>query len=263
MPTDAPSRSTMKLTLTIGVIPLALDVFSAVEESAVKRATYVRDGDVLHKGGLIPYDTVTGKTVTRDQLLLCIETPEGDLVEVTDDELQQLLVSENGICKFIGFIPVEQFNYSTEKPYQVRPQKVKTKVNPYEKPFALVMESMQRTSTIALLSFVSRGKTRYAAIASDGSMCTLRFDEEVRAQRPMPSVELGKQELDLGKLLVEKLTLGVPPVLHDEDSATVMDYALRKAKTQAAGETIVIAPPADAPAGGGDLMALLSASVGT
>lgn len=263
MPANAPSRSTLKLTLTIGMIPLALDVFSAVEESNISRSMYVKDGGVLHKCGMTTYDTVTGKNIEKSDVTKCVETPEGVLVEISDDELQALLASENGTCTFLGFLPQEKFDYSTEKPYQVRPQKVKTKANPYEKPFVLIMDAMRETETVALLSFVNRGKTRYAAIDCDGRLATLRFDEEVREERPMPTAVLSDQERAMGVTFIDTFKLDEAPVFHDEDSGKLMQFAVDKAKTLAEGGEVVI-PTADAPVAesGGDLMALLAQSVG-
>lgn len=269
MPTTAPSRSTIKLTLTIGLLPLALDVFSAVEDSAVGRSMWCRASDgSLHKVGVTTYDQITGVNVNADQIVKCVQTPEENLVEVTDEEMQQLLSADNGTCRFIGFLKTDTFlsAYSVEKPYQVRPQKTKTKVNPYEKPFALVMESMRRRECVAMLSFVSRGRTRYAAITSDGMMFTVRFDEEVREQRPMPSAEFSEQELSMGGMLID--TFVIPgdeaPVFNDEDSFKIMGFAIEKAKTLADGGEVKL-PDAQASAGvpGGDLMAMLAASVAT
>jgi DNA end-binding protein Ku len=252
----------MKLVLTIGMIPLALDVYSAVEESNLSRSMYVKDNGTLHKVGMTTYDTITGKNVERTDIIKCLETPEGELVEVSDDEIQALLVSENGTCTFLGFLPRDQFDYSTEKPYQVRPQKIKAKVNPYEKPFALIMQAMEATDTVALLSFVNRGKTRYAGLDHNGTMATLRFDEEVRAERPLPEVALSDQEKAMGVTFIDTFKLDEAPVFHDDDSAKLMQFAVDKAKALAEGGEVVI-PVADettaAPAD--DLMALLQASV--
>jgi len=262
MPAPAPGKATMKLTLTIGMIPLALDVFSAVEESNISRSMYVKDGGTLHKVGMTTYDTVTGKNVERSDVIKCVETPEGDLVEVSDDELQAMLASENGTCSFLGFLPQDQFDYSTEKPYQVRPQRAKTKQNPYEKPFVLIMEAMRETSTVALLSFVSRGKTRYAAIDCDGHLATLRFDEEVRAERPMPTVTLTAQEKAMGVSFIDNFKVDEAPVFHDDDSERLMQFAVQKVKTLAeGGEVVIPTVESAAPAAGDDLMALMAASL--
>lgn len=261
MPAAAPTRSTMKLILSVGPVVLPLDVFSSTEESATRRSTYVNDAGTLHKAGMVPYDTITGAITSRDQLVMCVETIEGDLVEVNDAEMQALLASENGTCTFIGFIPQESFDYSVESLYQVRPQKAKGKVNPYEKPFMLVMAAMEASKSIALLSFVARGKTKYAAMGPDGSFVTLRFDEEVREDRPWPAATVSPEELTLGVTLLEKLTLDAPPVFHDEDSTKIADYALAKAKATAAGETVEIQTHVDTVAPADDLLALLTKSI--
>lgn len=261
MPSPAPTKSAVKLTLTIGLVSLVLDVFAGTEESAISRSLYTRVGGMLHKVGRKDYDTVTGDTVTADQLLKCIETPDGDLVEISDEEIQSMLIAEAGTCTFIGFIQASNFDYATDKLYQVRPQRVATKKNPHAKPFALILEAMRRTDTLGMLSYVTRGRTRYAAMGPDGSMATLLFDEEVRALRPMPEVEFSEQELSLATALVRGTMLPEPPALHDTDSARIMDYAVTKAKAEAAGETVEIQTHVQTVAPADDLLALLAASV--
>jgi non-homologous end joining protein Ku len=267
MPAPAPSRSTQKLTLTIGILPIHLDVFSATEESSVRRALYTRAADGLHKVGLNSYDTITHENVAQHEIVRCVETVEGDLVEITDEEIQSIVSAESGTCQFLGFLSRDQFeaNYSTEKAYQVRPQRPKTKVNPYEKPFDLIIKSLARRNAVALLSFVSRGRTRYAAITSDAMMYALHYDEEVREQRPLVSSDLAEAELAMGETLVDTFSLAEAPVFHDEDSERVMAFAVVKAKTLADGGEVKLpeakaeaAAPADT-----DLMALLAASVNT
>lgn len=262
MPSPMPSRSYMKLTLTIGMIPLALDVYSAVEDSNISRSLYVKKDNAYHKVGNTAYDTITGQNIARDEIVKCIETAEGEIVEVSDDDIQALLTSENGTCAFIGFLPQDDFNYSTEKPYQVRPQKVKTKANPYEKPFVLIMDAMRETGTVALLSFVNRGKTRYAAIDPEGHMVTVRYDEEVRDERPFPEAALSDPERAMGITFIETFKVAEPPVFHDDDSSKLMQFAVDKAKAQAeGGEMVIPVATENAPDAGGDLMALLAASV--
>lgn len=266
MPTSAPSRSTQKLTLTIGMIPLALDIFSAVEESSVRRSQYVKHGGTeLHKVGVTPYDTVTGVNVSNSDIVKCVELPTGDLVEIADEDMQAILAADNGSCTFIGFLDWTEFtaNYSIEKPYQVRAQKVKTRANPFEKPFALIMKALEESGTVALLSYVARGRTKYAAIDSTAMMYTLRFDEEVREQRPLPEVALTDQELAMGVMVINAFKLTDPPVFSDEDSAKVMAFAQQKHDTLAAGGEVLLPTETDAPAvdAGMDLMALMQASL--
>lgn len=267
MPSSAPSRATMSLTLTIGMLPLPISVFTGTQESSVTRQMYVRaESGLLNKVGMTTYDTVTGKRIESTEVVKCIETPEGDLVEVSDDEMQSLLAAESGACTFIGFLPYDAFasTYSLEKPYQVRAQKTKTKSNPYEKPFALVLESLRARNAVALFSFVSRGRTRYASLDCEGTMWTLRFDEEVREQRELLVPPLAEQELALGNQLIDTFMLvGEAPLFNDEDSQKIMDFAIEKAKAEAEGRSVEMPSASDpAPLPGTDLMSLLAKSVG-
>lgn len=271
MSANAPSRSTASFTFTIGLVPMSVDIFSATEDSGVKRSTFVTDKGELHPVGMTNYDKVTGENVNRADTIKCIEAPDGTVVPITDEEVQQLLTAENGEAEFIGFIKRGVFleNYVTEKLYQVRPQrapKVGTKrasKSPYDKPFALFMKAMQRKHLVGLVKFTARGTTRYYGLLPEGRMYSLMFSEEVREARPMPDVELSANEAALAEKLLDQFTLQDAPEFTDETSAAIYEFVAAKAKAIANGEEIALPEikAVDSADTSDDLAALLMGSV--
>lgn len=284
----APSRSTGNIVFTIGLVSLGLSTFAATEDSAVRRSMYVRcevkgeDGKPktddagnqvyeYHKVGVTNYDQITMQNVDKDKILKMFECPDGTLVEITDDEIERLLTKDDQEAKLVGFLPYEEFarSYVVNGMYYARPQEItvgsgkkKQKARPYDKPFSLFCQAMERKGCVMLLSFVKGNRTNYAALLSDGRMFTLKYDDEVREALPINTVDVSEHELSLGATLIDQFTLSEAPVFLDEDSAVVTEYAVTKQAgrveidlTKKAGDEEVVATETP------DLMAVLQASL--
>lgn len=282
MSAPAPSRSTGKFVLSIGLVNIGLDIFSGQEESRVSRATYIKhlnkvadangvetEIEELHPVGQKQYDKINGADVQRSDTIKCVSSTDGTLVEIDDEELQQFVTAANGECEFVGFVKRAAFQeaYETEKLYQVRPGTVKVgtkKTSPFEKPFALFMEVMRIKHYVGLIKLTQRGVTRVYGLYPDGRLYSLLFDEEVREARPMPTATLSAPEKDMAGKLFDAFVLADAPVFEDTSSNAVLSYVEEKAKALANGEAIKM-PEVITEDGGGesmDLMALLQASVG-
>lgn len=279
MPAPAPSRKSGSFNWQIGLVTIALDKFSSTEESATHRSQYVRvtknvngtDVTELHPVGMNSYDKVTGVNVPKSDIVKCVESADGTIVEVTDEELQAFQ-SESGECQFLGFVKNDDFQatYVTEKAYQARPSKPKgpngktsKAESPYNKVFMVLMDAMRTEGTVALFKITERGNPRPYALMPDGTLYSLLYDEEVREALPLPLVDVSAAEAKQGVALVKKFALNTPPVLEDETSQKVAEFVEKKAAAMAKGEAVVL-PEATAsatPAPEVDLMALLGASL--
>lgn len=282
MPANAPSRSSATVPVTIGLISLHLALYSATEDSATRRSSYVevevpdptdpkKTVKQLHPVGNKNYDKINGADVEKSDIIKCCESSDGTLVPVSDEDLQAF-VTENGTCDFVGFLDRDKYdaNYVVEKKYQVRPAKLKIAgksqkgESPFTKPFALILDAMRTENKVALVKFTQRGTPKYWALLPDGSFCSLLFDEEVRAELPLPVVEFSNDEKKLAGQLVKKMSLKDAPVLTDESSAKIQEFVEEKAKAMAEGKEFALPVVAEesVPDTSGDLMAMLSASLG-
>lgn len=273
MTASPPSRSTYSFVVHAGLVPLALDMYSGQEDSrsAIKRSQFVQEKGELHPVGMTSYDKVDGVNVNKADIIKCVEADDGSLVEITDEEVQQLVTAENGDAELLGFIKRGVFleNYVTEKLYQVRPQrklpgqKKAPAVSPYAKPFALFMRAMERKHMVALLKLTVRGTTRFFSLFPDGRMYSLLFDEEIREARPMPEVEVNPKELTMAENLLDALALQDVPAFEDETASKVYAFVQQKAAAQAKGETVALpeVKEQDTADVSDDLSALLAASM--
>lgn len=282
MPANAPSRSTGTVPLNIGLITIHLALYSGTEDSATRRSSYVevevpdtvdpkKTVKVLHPVGVKNYDKVSGNDVEKSDIIKCAESSDGTLVPVTDDELQQFM-SDNGNTEFVGFLDRDAYlaSYVPEKRYQVRPAKLKVAgksqkgESPFAKPYALILDAMRTENKVALVKFTQRGTPKFFALLPDGSFVSLLFDEEVRADLPLPVAEFSNDEKKLAAQLVKKMSLKDAPVLSDESSTKIQEFVEEKAKAMAEGREVVLPTvnEEEVPDTSGDLMAMLSASLG-
>lgn len=283
MPANPPSRSTQNLTLSFNglfVVPCAL--YSASEESSISRKQYrvvvdetgpMKGVEQLHPVGSKSYDKITGGDVVTSDIVKMVELIDDDgnesLVPITDDEIAQAMGDSATGLEIVGFLPLSHLSdgtYSMEKPFQLRPKKEKRgKVSvpnsAADKAFALLTEVMQRKGVFALVNFTARSRPRFAAFTPDGSLTTLRFDEETRAPLPMPLAELSEAEVNMGEMLVSANMLDQPPVLLDTANNAVRVYAAEKAKALKDGTVVPTPVAAEEPKANNDLLAALAAAV--
>lgn len=256
------------MTLSWGMVAIPVQLFAGTEDSSVSRSEYVKDVD---SEGNITYLKVgrqsivkdTGEKVDSSRVVKCIETEKG-IVEVSDDEIANLVGAANGTASVVCFIKQSAlFNgtYILGDLKQLRPAKRtsgKQKVHDpaATKSFALLMAAMRKTASFAVLKVTTRGNPQFAALLPNGDLYMLRFEEEVRERLPMPEAEIAQEEIEMG---VELVTLGIqdtPPTLHDDASRRVVEYAEKKASGSA--QPVAAPEPQEQ---GQDLMAALSAAV--
>lgn len=250
----APKRKTTSLTLSIGLLNIPVGLYTSTESSSVSRKQFTAEGNPV---GSKSFDKVTGEDVERSQISYRYEVEADKFVELTDAEMQAVLSNQKGLAQISGFRPLSQivdgrFVYDTMM--QCRPD---TKTAPgSEKAFALLMQAMQDKGVFAHLEIVLRGKTRIAALLPNGRVYLLHFDDEVRQDLPMPTAEFSDAEMAMASQLIDVHMVEKDDVLINEDAKKIHEYAVAKA----AG-TAEIPVVAETKAAGGDLMALLEASL--
>src|SRR4051794_38398501 len=235
MPAGMPGRKTFTITIPLGLVMITCDGYTATEESATSRSTYIEHTDdkgvkTLHPVGVTSYDKVTGSNVVKSDCIKCIESADGTLVPVSDDEIAAFVTQGDTTAEFVGFVSQAEYraNYVEENVYQIRPTtKIGGKTvkgdSPYAKPYALFMEAMRAESVVGLVKYTARSTTRYYAWLPDGTLRSLRFDEEVREARPLPVADLSDAEKDMGRKLIQAKRLTEVPVLADETNNKVAE----------------------------------------
>lgn len=253
----APSRASGTLTIGFGLVSVPVSVFSGIEDSGVKRQRYSKAGNPV---GMQNFDKETGEVVEYGDLQMRYAADDGTLIELTDEEIAYAVGAENGRAEVVGFVPLTQLlRYQQESLMQVRPAAgANKKPSPaFQKAFMLLMTGMEKRKVFALVSYCLRGKPRVGALTPDGFLRQLAFDDEVREAIAMPSVALTKAETEMATKLIDTMLLPEAPVMDDEASSRIREYAETKAKS---GQGVSI-PEKKAIDEGEDLMKALEASI--
>lgn len=257
MTAPAPSRATNSATLGFGPMAIPIKIYSGTEDVKFSRSRYWRDGEGnLAKVGNVNVvkDSEPLQTVAFNELVNCVTTEHG-LVEVSDQEVKDVLQAANKVADITAFLPLHVLGsggYIPEGVLQMRPDKGG------EKPFILLMKALRRLQVFALVELTLRDKTRYVALLPTGRAYTLLFDDEVREDRPLPEANFKDEELEFTIEFVKIKTTDQPPVLENLAVTRLMDYATEKAKNEGVAPALDTTPTAS---GSDDLLAALKAAV--
>ncbi|MFI0900965.1 Ku protein [Streptomyces sp. NPDC020983] len=250
-------RSVWSGTLAFGLVSIPVKLGSAVSSHKISfRQIHLADQ------GRVRYQ----KTCELDEEVLssaeigrAFETPDDELVEVTDAELQALPLPTAKTIEVSGFVDTSRIDQmQLDTPYFLAPSSPTA-----NKPYVLMREALSRSGKAAVGKFAMRNSEHLALITARGDVLllqTLRWPDELNPAAdaaPRGKVTISDNELKLADTLIDALGEADLAAYHDEYAAAV--EALVTAKLEGAEP-----PTAGGGTGGGqvvDLMAALQASV--
>lgn len=250
-------RSVWSGNLAFGLVSIPVKLGSAVSTHKISfRQIHLADQ------GRVRYQ----KTCELDEQVLtaadigrAFETPDDQLVEVTDSDLQALPLPTAKTIEVSGFIDMESVDaVQLDTPYFLAPSSAAA-----NKPYVLMREALARSGKAAVGKFAMRNSEHLALIRPRDDVLvlqTLRWPDELNSPAeaaPKGKVTISDSELKLADTLIEALGEADLSAFHDEYAQAV--EALVTAKLEGAE------PPTAGEAGGRgnvvDLMAALRASV--
>lgn len=257
-----PSKATSNLTVGFGLVQIPIALYSGTDDGAkVRRSQFTDTGDPV---GNRPYNKATGEDYTGP-IVKKVQLDAVTAVELTDEEVEAVTGGPvAGMATIETFIPLSEIGstYVATSVNQVRPQRL-TKAGKHfpnpgaERSFMLLCAAMAEAGVAGLVKIALRGPSRYAALTPDGQLLMLAFAQEVRADLPLPEVELLDAELALARQLIEGVGTSTP-VLNDDAGVKLNEYVAAKA---AGGETAKVEAFVAATEPETDLMALLASAV--
>jgi len=145
-------------------------------------------------------EIVSSKAVHKAAVL-----PDGRLIEVTPEDLEQIQPPPSREIEVLAFVPIE----AIEAPYFERPYYLGPDAKSDE--LSALIKLLAEKRLVGIARWVMRKKHYLGAITSDGNylaMVTLRPSDEVVSAEELPAPSgppLKKKELDLAKQLVDSL----------------------------------------------------------
>jgi len=252
----APMRAMWSGAVSFGLVSVPVKLYSATTNHDVRfHQVHATDG------GRIKYRrvcTVDGEEVEYADIVKGYETDDGELITLTDEDLDSLPMAAGHEIDVIEFVPSDQIDPMLfEKSYYLEPEAKAAK------PYALLREALVQTDRMAVVRFALRQRESIAVLRVRDKVIVLQtmlWPDEIREPDfdiLDADVELRPQEQTMAASLVESLGADFDPSqFHDEYRDAVEEMIERKRTT---GETRP-APVATAPADEGDSMTdLLSA----
>lgn len=256
-------RAMWKGAVSFGLVNVPVRMFTATTSHDISfHQVHRKDG------GRIKYRRTCqacGEEVSFDEIAKGYESPDGELVVLTDEDLAELPVSGCREIEVERFVPAEQIDpMLLEKSYYLEPDKSGIK------PYALLREALRASDRMALVHVAVRNRSTLAVLRVREEVIVLQtmlWPDEVRAadfENLGAADDLRPQELAMATSLVDSMTGDYTPQEFGDEYRDAVQ-ALVEAKLER-GDSATI-PAAEGTSSVGDrgqvldLMAALQRSV--
>lgn len=203
-------------------------------------------------------DATSGEAVSRKELAKGAELEDGSYVLITEEDIAKVTPKTSKTMEVLEFVKLDDVDpVYFDASYHLAPDG-----EAGEKPYHLLTRALEEEQHVAIAKMIRSGREYTVCIRPSGGalmLHTLFYDDEVRSVEGVEpgSVEIGEQELDLGRMFVQRLAAEwEPSKYHDTYRRALED--LVKAKSEGR-ETVAL--PAEAAPPALDLMAALKASL--
>ena len=256
-------RSMWNGQISFGLVTIPVKLYTATENHG-PRFTQVHATDA----GRIRYQrvcSVDGAEVPYAEIAKGVETDDGRLVVLTEDDLAEVPAPTAKTAEVVEFVPLESIDpIRFDKSYYVEPQKAAVK------PYLLLRDALAKSGRVAITKIALRRRESLALLRVTSDVLvleTMLWPDELRTPdfpfltEDHPQVR--SQEMDMALSLIESMTSEVFEAdrYHDRYREALEELIAAKV----AGDETVTAPAAAAPDRAdedvSDLLAALSASV--
>ena len=242
--------------VSFGLVSVPVKAYAATSNHDI-RFHQVHSAD----GGRIKYKrtcSLDGQEVEYADIVKGYETEEGELITLSEEDLDSLPVATGHEIDVVEFVPADQIDpLLFDKSYYLEPDPKAAK------PYALLREALVQTDRMAVVKVALRQRETMALLrVRDKAIVlqTMLWPDEVREpdfEILEADVDLRPQEQTMAASLVESLGADFDPSQFHDDYRDAVEEMIERKRTT--GETRP-APVATAPADEGDSMTdLLSA----
>jgi DNA end-binding protein Ku len=202
--------------ISFGLVSIPVRVFSATDERGVSlRQVHAADGGRIRYRRVCELD---GEEVPYSEIAKGYEVPGGDLVVLTDEDMERLPLASTKAVEVLQFVPAEQFDpVQTGRSYYLKPD------GHGAKPYVLLRDALARTDRVAIVKVALRSRESLAALRAYGDVLLMQlmlWPEEIRdpaAFAPDDDVTVRDQEIDMAESYIETLTADFDPGLYTDE----------------------------------------------
>ncbi|OMQ14395.1 Ku protein [Modestobacter sp. VKM Ac-2676] len=246
--------------LAFGLVNVPVGLYSATEDRTIHFNQFERGTSSRIRYRRVNEDT--GEEVPYSDIVKGEEVGDGQYVVLTPEELAEIAPGRSrtiDIADFVDLAEIDPIYY--QKTYYLAPQDEGA-----QRPYALLLQALERSQRVGIATFVMRSKQYLAAIRPQGDVLTLEtmfFADEVRD--PVEEIELlpaphsfQSRDLDMAVTLIDSMTTEWDPTNY-RDSYRDRVQELIAAKER--GDEMVTQGEPETAGKVMDLMAALRASV--
>jgi DNA end-binding protein Ku len=218
-------------TITFGLVSIPVDLYAAVTPRRKSMKLVDQEGHPLGRRYWCPKDE---KVLDNDELVRGYETESGKMVVVTDEEFESAAPEKSRDIDLKSFVALDEISpFFFERPYFLAPDERAGKA------YALLAQTMARSSKAGIGSFVMRGHEYLVAIVSENGMLraqVLRYADELRTPESIGLPEPAKAPAATVRALAKEIDALAEPALDlaemaDVDAETLHRFAEQKAKS--------------------------------
>ncbi|NTW38674.1 MAG: Ku protein, partial [Cellulomonadaceae bacterium] len=249
-------RAIWKGAVAFGLVNVPVKLYAATGETGVT-LHQVHGAD----GGRIRYRkvcSVCGDEVQFADIAKGYETDDGQMVVLTDEDLDDLPLATEREIAVEEFVPADQVDpIMLAKTYYLEPEKTAAK------PYALLREALRTTDRMAVVKVALRQRESMAVLRVRGDVIclqTLLWPDEIRAADfPILDAEVAvrPQELTMAASLVESLAADFDPSEFADAYQGALE-SLIETKVSS-GRTVPRQAAGESPSEGAEVLDLLSA----
>jgi len=217
-------RAIWKGAVSFGLVSVPVKLYAATESHDVSfRQVHAKDG------GRIKYQrvcSIDGEEVAYADIAKGYETEDGEMVILTDEDMEQLPSTSSREIAVEKFVPSEQIDPMLfEKSYYLEPEKSGAK------PYGLLRQALLDADRMAVVTVALRQRTTIAVLRVKDDVIvlqTMMWPDEIRT--PDFSVETGEvkdAEVKMAHMLVETLAGDFDASEFEDDYAEAVETLVR------------------------------------
>lgn len=250
-------RPTWKGAISFGLVSIPVRLYAATETHDVSfRQVHAADGGRIRYKRFCEVDDAE---VAYSDIAKGYELPDGDMVVLSDDDMDKLPLSTSKAVDVLEFVPVEQIDpLLFGRAYYAQPEPSAAK------PYVLMRDTLAESGRLAVVKIALRTRESLAVLRPHGDLLivqTLLWPEEVRDPKglaPDEDVTVRKQEVAMAGSYIETLAGDFEPDEFTDDYRAAVDELVA---AKAAGREVAEVPKRERGGQIIDLVEALRASV--
>src|SRR6478735_2762343 len=217
-------RAIWKGAVSFGLVSVPVKLYAATESHDVSfRQVHAKDG------GRIKYQrvcSIDGEEIAYADIAKGYETEDGEMVILTDEDMEGLPSTSSREIAVEKFVPAEQIDpMLLEKSYYLEPEKSGAK------PYGLLRQALLDADRMAVVTVALRQRTTVAVLRVKDDVIvlqTMMWPDEVRT--PDFSIDVGEvkdAEVKMAHMLVETLAGDFDPAEFEDDYAEAVESLVK------------------------------------